>query len=303
MPSSRGILPTQGSNLGLPHCRWILYCLSEQGSPVFQVPIYNSSALSEFSNAIDICASAQMLRRLLLPVSFSTDNLAPPWGPWACRTRVTWGLPPPLEALGLQLPGPARRGAGSLGDGVLSPRGPKRTLFFSRGGRSIFQAQCPGPAPRTGAPSRVPRLPCCPASAVARETQRHWNSRSLRGICLCSLEACRLPLCVWRPAVSRATSPWAFRLPVAGQGPVLRRRRPSPRGPRPRRAIAVSHVRSPALAAPVFPMISCSCLFSTLWFSSLYLPIFLFPSLNFKSLYYYFESPIVFFAFRRLPLL
>ena len=29
-----GIFPTQGSNLGLLHCRQILYCLSHQGSPV-----------------------------------------------------------------------------------------------------------------------------------------------------------------------------------------------------------------------------------------------------------------------------
>ena len=32
MPSSRGF-PTQGSNPGLPHCRWILYHLSHWGSP------------------------------------------------------------------------------------------------------------------------------------------------------------------------------------------------------------------------------------------------------------------------------
>ena len=29
----QGILSTQGSNPGLWHCRWILYCLSHQGSP------------------------------------------------------------------------------------------------------------------------------------------------------------------------------------------------------------------------------------------------------------------------------
>ena len=29
----QGIFPTQGSNLGLLHCRQILYCLSHQGSP------------------------------------------------------------------------------------------------------------------------------------------------------------------------------------------------------------------------------------------------------------------------------
>ena len=28
----RGIFPTQGWNLGLPHCRQILYCLSQKGS-------------------------------------------------------------------------------------------------------------------------------------------------------------------------------------------------------------------------------------------------------------------------------
>ena len=29
----QGIFPTHGSNPGLPHCRWILYHLSHQGSP------------------------------------------------------------------------------------------------------------------------------------------------------------------------------------------------------------------------------------------------------------------------------
>ena len=32
-PFSRGVFPTQGLDPGLPHCRWILYCLSHQGSP------------------------------------------------------------------------------------------------------------------------------------------------------------------------------------------------------------------------------------------------------------------------------
>ena len=30
----QGVFPTQGSKPGLPHCRWILYCLSYQGSPL-----------------------------------------------------------------------------------------------------------------------------------------------------------------------------------------------------------------------------------------------------------------------------
>ena len=42
----QGIFPTQGLNSGLPHCRWILYQLSYQGSPcivkamVFPVVMY-----------------------------------------------------------------------------------------------------------------------------------------------------------------------------------------------------------------------------------------------------------------------
>ena len=31
----QGIFPTQGSNPGLPHCRWILYQLSHKGAPTY----------------------------------------------------------------------------------------------------------------------------------------------------------------------------------------------------------------------------------------------------------------------------
>ena len=34
---SPGILLIQGSNLGLLHCRWILYCLSHRGSPYWHL--------------------------------------------------------------------------------------------------------------------------------------------------------------------------------------------------------------------------------------------------------------------------
>ena len=33
VPFSKGVFPTQGSNLGLLHCRQIIYQLSHQGSP------------------------------------------------------------------------------------------------------------------------------------------------------------------------------------------------------------------------------------------------------------------------------
>ena len=38
----QGIFLTQGSNPGLPHCRWILHCLSLQGSPSLQLLTPNS---------------------------------------------------------------------------------------------------------------------------------------------------------------------------------------------------------------------------------------------------------------------
>ena len=38
----QGIFQTQGSNLGLPHCRWILYYLSLQGSPARFLCPWNS---------------------------------------------------------------------------------------------------------------------------------------------------------------------------------------------------------------------------------------------------------------------
>ena len=36
----QGIFQTQGSNPGLPHCRWILYCLSHQGSPLPRIAAF-----------------------------------------------------------------------------------------------------------------------------------------------------------------------------------------------------------------------------------------------------------------------
>ena len=43
----QGILPTQGSNPGLPHCRWILYQLSHKGStPILEWVVYPFSRRS-----------------------------------------------------------------------------------------------------------------------------------------------------------------------------------------------------------------------------------------------------------------
>ena len=47
----QGIFPTQGSNLGLPHCRWILYGLSHQERPKMSMCSckYQFEGLSPFS--------------------------------------------------------------------------------------------------------------------------------------------------------------------------------------------------------------------------------------------------------------
>ena len=40
----QGIFPTQGSNPGLPHCRWIFYKLSHKGSPkILGYPFFSGS--------------------------------------------------------------------------------------------------------------------------------------------------------------------------------------------------------------------------------------------------------------------
>ena len=46
----QGIFPTQGSNPGLPHCRWILYQLRHKGSP-----LYNLGAILFFNSSEENC--------------------------------------------------------------------------------------------------------------------------------------------------------------------------------------------------------------------------------------------------------
>ena len=51
-----GIFPTQGLNLGLPHCRHILYCLSHQGRPnPMRMYIKSSFVHFQFSSVTQLC--------------------------------------------------------------------------------------------------------------------------------------------------------------------------------------------------------------------------------------------------------
>ena len=55
MPSSRRSSQPNESNPGLPHCRWLLYCLSHRGSPVVSIflPYPNYHVRTDSSNVPD----------------------------------------------------------------------------------------------------------------------------------------------------------------------------------------------------------------------------------------------------------
>ena len=72
----QGIFPTQGLDPGLPHCRWILYHLSHQGSPLFMwVESYSMSLwLVYFTqhNILKVHLCCNMFQNFL---PFKADNI------------------------------------------------------------------------------------------------------------------------------------------------------------------------------------------------------------------------------------
>ena len=83
----QGIFPTQGSNLGLPHCRQTLYCLSYQESPKkaqyclntessawhLEVPKYDPNLSLQFY------LSLFLYRFLVVWTNWDTCSLTTPW--------------------------------------------------------------------------------------------------------------------------------------------------------------------------------------------------------------------------------
>ena len=55
----QGIFPTQGSNPGVPHCRWVLYQLSHQGSPI------RRAESKSLPNRLEILSDTKYLFRYL----------------------------------------------------------------------------------------------------------------------------------------------------------------------------------------------------------------------------------------------
>ena len=118
----QGIFPTQGSNPGLPHCRWILYQLSHKGSPrIPELVAYPfSSRSSQPRNRSGVsCIAGRFFTNWAMReasggrhITVNTD-LKKAWGHW----RVDGAL----EGRGL-----GRRLERVLEVGDPGPRGPRR---------------------------------------------------------------------------------------------------------------------------------------------------------------------------------
>ena len=108
-PLSRGSFPTQGSNPGLPHCRQILYQLSQKGSPrILEWVAYPFSRISSWPrNQTEVSCNAGRFftnwatREFSSVQSFSCVQLfATPWTA-ACQASLSiinsWSPPKPMS--------------------------------------------------------------------------------------------------------------------------------------------------------------------------------------------------------------
>ena len=85
----QGIFPTQGLNPGLPHCRWILYQLSHQGSPVLVAQL--CPTLWEPMDYSPPCSSVHgILQARASP--FSRGSSPPRDRTWIFHIATTWKL-------------------------------------------------------------------------------------------------------------------------------------------------------------------------------------------------------------------
>ena len=78
----QGIFPSRGSNSGLPHCGWILYQLSPQGSPYMSPCIYYELGFSGGSVGKESPCQCRRLKRCVLD----------PWvgkSPWRGKWQPT----------------------------------------------------------------------------------------------------------------------------------------------------------------------------------------------------------------------
>ena len=122
MPSSWASSPIQGSNPGLPHCRWILHCLSHQGGPKTEQRAFcgckmhvgfliNLYGMIRTSVGGKICSILESMMSGVCPVTFppvmkgccSTQVF--PWAPRQAPEREHWLGPSHLRWPRLQTSG------------------------------------------------------------------------------------------------------------------------------------------------------------------------------------------------------
>ena len=80
---SPGIFPTQGSNLGLPHCRQTLYCLSHEGSPNMNIG----------AQLNPILFLSFWLHHTAYGISVPHPGIEPRPSPWQWKHQVLTGSP------------------------------------------------------------------------------------------------------------------------------------------------------------------------------------------------------------------
>ena len=87
----QGIFPTQGSNPGLLHCRWMLYCLSHQGSPISDQLCANEN----FSEILFYICSPGKIKIVLKVKVKSLSRVQLFVTPWTVATRLLcpWDFP------------------------------------------------------------------------------------------------------------------------------------------------------------------------------------------------------------------
>ena len=93
----QGIFPIQGSNLGLLHCRWILYCLSHWGGPWLHVYLGMGYSLASWRMLLIILCDCWGPGKLTLTI---TTTLAL-WENWEVIYSLSWLVPPLADALSL----------------------------------------------------------------------------------------------------------------------------------------------------------------------------------------------------------
>ena len=152
----QGIFPTQGSNLGLPHCRQTLYHLSHRGSYRGRWPTYwKATAVKKLSHSWEGSEPHVMLPRLATQQRDGNPQGIWPWRPAGFDYKTSTGLGETkisvLEDKNKTLHTPDSEGRSSASTGAEPPAsagGPPAQAWVSTArhrGRGLLAAVWEGP--------------------------------------------------------------------------------------------------------------------------------------------------------------